>query len=115
VRSPRKKAPATTAAEGADTDAAEPAAGERLTEDGHAGDDRERVREQRRYPRRGERAAALEAGLQDGGAERVARNQSDDEHEVPAALDGALRHDVSGSEEEPGGEPEGGAAADERR
>jgi hypothetical protein len=102
------------AGEGGDPDRTEPAFGERLAEDGHAGDDRERVRQERRDPRRGQRAPALEARLEDERSEGVGGDQGGDEGEVTVGrLDGPLGRDVAGREQEPRGDAvrRGGADA----
>ena len=92
---------------------AEPAAGERLAEDRHAGDDRERVGEQRRDPRRGQGTATLEAGLEDERPERIGGDQGGDEGEVAVSrLDGALRRDVAGGKQETGCDAVRGRGAD---
>ena len=59
------------AGEGCDANRTEPALRERLAEDGHPGDDRECVRQQRGDARRGQRAPALEPRLQDERPGRV--------------------------------------------
>ena len=93
------------AGEGRDPDRSQPALRQRLAEDGHAGDDRQRVRQQRGDARRGQGTSVLEAGLEDEGSERVGSDERRDEGEVAVCrVDGALRRDVPGGEQEAGGD-----------
>ena len=80
------------AGEGGDPHRAEPAFRERLAEDGHPGDDRQRVRQERGDPGGGQGTAMLEARLEDERPERVRADQGGDEGEVAVGrLDRRLR------------------------
>ena len=94
--------------EGRDPDRTQPAMRERLAEDRHPGDDRKRAREQGGDAGGREGAAVLESRLEHERPEGVGGDQGRDEGEVSACLDGALRRDVAGCEQDPGARPYAG-------
>jgi len=85
-----------------------------LVEERDPREDRQGIREERRGPRRGERAAPLEPELQRHERRAVREQHDRDEHQPAAAEGGRLGGDVAGPVEHAGGDAERGCRGDER-
>src|SRR5579859_686642 len=102
-------------AKGGDADTPEHAVRQRFGEDRHAGDDRQGIAEEGGDACGSEWASVLESGLQDERPGGVAGDESSDEGQFAACLDGTFGGDVAGGKQQPGCESVGRSTAEAGR